>query len=58
MGTVSLIGLVVLAIAFAYGVYRASTRNKRKDPATDAATNALYREDGEPQGKPSERPME
>lgn len=58
MGMVDIIGLGVLVAAFAYAVYRTSTRDKRKDAATDRATNALYDSDAPPAGKPSEKPME
>lgn len=35
-------GLVILGLAIAYGSYRYSTRDKRKDAMTEAATHATY----------------
>ena len=36
------IGAIVLLVAIGYGVYRDKTRNKRKDPITEAATREEY----------------
>jgi hypothetical protein len=35
-------GLIVLGLAIAYGSYRYASRDKRRDPMTEASTAALY----------------
>lgn len=42
LGSVALIGVIVLAIAIAWGMYQNSRRDRRRDPETDAATRELY----------------
>ena len=42
LGSVALIGVIVLAIAIAWGMYQNSRRDRRRDSQTDAATRDLY----------------
>lgn len=41
-GLINIVGAVVLGLALAYGVFRYFTRDKRRDPMTEAATRAEY----------------
>lgn len=41
-GLMNFIGVIILGLAIAYGAFRYLTRDKRKDPMTEAATHALY----------------
>ena len=47
MGIVGLIGLVVLAAAFIYGIARTRARSARDKAATRAGATALYDRDEE-----------
>lgn len=42
LGLAALIGLVVLGVALAWGLYQNSRRDRSKDAARDAATRELY----------------
>jgi len=50
LGTVAIIGVILLAIAIAWGMYQNSRRDRRKDPCTDEVTRELY--DSEPEVEP------
>jgi hypothetical protein len=39
---INFVGVIVLGGALAFGAYRYATRDKRKDPMTEASTAALY----------------
>lgn len=41
-GLMNVVGVIVLGLAIAYGAFRYMTRDKRKDPVTEASTHALY----------------
>ncbi|HEY8570988.1 hypothetical protein [Phenylobacterium sp.] len=41
-GLINFVGVIVLGLAIAYGAMRYFTRDKRKDPVTEAATASLY----------------
>ena len=54
MGVVAVIGLVVLALAFAYGLFQMRGRKRAaNDPATVKAVHDVYGEKGPPHGEPS-----
>ncbi len=42
LGTVAAIGVILLGLALAWGLYQNHRRNRRMDPVTDQATKALY----------------
>jgi hypothetical protein len=41
-GLMNFVGVIILGMAIAYGAFRYFTRDKRKDPMTEASTHALY----------------
>ena len=41
-GLMNVVGAGILGLAIAYGLFRYATRDKRKDPMTEASTAALY----------------
>jgi hypothetical protein len=53
LGTVALIGMILLGAALAWGLYQNSHRDKRRDAETEAATRELY--DEEPETEPGPR---
>ena len=44
IGVVAFIGVVLLGLALAWGLTQNRRRNRRLDPVTDQATQALYNE--------------
>jgi hypothetical protein len=43
-GLINVVGVTILGLAIAYGAYRYATRDRKKDPMTEASTAALYDE--------------
>jgi hypothetical protein len=41
-GLMNFVGVIILGLAIAYGMFRYVTRDKRKDAITEASTHALY----------------
>ena len=52
MGVVTILGVILLAAALAWGMYQYYTRNRAADPARDAASRAAYTEKGPPGPRP------
>ncbi len=55
---IDVVGVVLLGLGLAYGVYRYHTRDRRLDPLTEAATKAQYDEKSGPTTtvEPEDRP--
>ncbi len=45
LGWIALVGVLLLAVAFVWGVVQQRRRTAASNPARDAATHELYRED-------------
>jgi hypothetical protein len=47
LGSIALIGVILLGLALAWGMYQNSRRDRRQDRRTDAATRDLYDRGGD-----------
>jgi hypothetical protein len=47
LGSVALIGVIVLGLAIAWGMYQNSRRDRRQDSRTEAVTRDLYDQGGD-----------
>jgi hypothetical protein len=52
LGTIALIGAVILGLALAWGLYQNSRRDRRQDARTDAVTRDLYERGGDDTEEP------
>lgn len=55
-----ILGVTLLGVGLAYGAYKYHTRDRRKDPVTEQATEALYDAAGAKKGRdtlPEDRPL-